>query len=108
MAPKIHTPNPGVNAEIAGVAFTKGVGESDDEHALTYFRRHGYRIDEPEAPAFPDGDPAESWKADQLRAYAAKHNVEVKGATTKAEILAAIVAARTPATPPSNPDDQQS
>ena len=57
-------------------------------------RRH-YPAREVEAePSFPDGDPADSWKVDQLKAYAAEHNVDLSGATKKADILAAIVAAK--------------
>ena len=45
-------------------------------------------------PAFPDGKPDESWKVDQLRAFAREHDVDLKGATKKADILAALAAAK--------------
>jgi hypothetical protein len=55
-------------------------------------RRH-YAVRDVE-PTFPDGEPAESWKVDELRAFARQHDVDLKGATKKAEILAAIVDAK--------------
>jgi hypothetical protein len=57
-------------------------------------RRH-YAVRDVE-PTFPDGEPAESWKVDELRAFARQHDVDLKGATKKAEILAAIVDAKQP------------
>lgn len=39
---------------------------------------------------YPDGDPTDTWKADELKAYATSHNVDLTGATTKADILTAI------------------
>ncbi|GII98383.1 hypothetical protein CLV28_0706 [Sediminihabitans luteus] len=56
-----------------------------------------------DGPAVPDGDPTETWKADQLKAYAAEHDVDLAGATKKADVLAAILAATTP---PTNPDGE--
>ena len=41
----------------------------------------------------PDGEPSESWKNAQLKAYAAEHGIDLGDASTKAEYLAAIVAA---------------
>ena len=41
-------------------------------------------------PAYPEGDPAESWTIEQLRAYANANQVELKGLTAKADILKAV------------------
>lgn len=41
----------------------------------------------------PEGDPAESWTNDQLKAYAAKHEIDLGDASKKAEYLAVIAAA---------------
>ncbi|MCH5645158.1 hypothetical protein [Gordonia sp. ABSL49_1] len=38
----------------------------------------------------PEGDPNESWKVDELKAYAAEHTIDLGDATKKADILAAI------------------
>lgn len=57
---------------------------------------------EPE-PDFPEGDPAESWKGAQLAAYAKAHDVDLAGATTKADMLKAIEAAAKAKTDGANP-----
>ena len=31
---------------VAGVDFVAGQGETDNDNALTYFRRHGYKVSE--------------------------------------------------------------
>lgn len=108
MSPKVHTPTEDVTAVIAGVAFTCGVGETDDEHALNYFRRHGYRIENEDTPTevtIPDGDPAESWKVDQLKAYAKREGITLGDAKNKPDILAALLAAKPSSTPPPPPAD---
>lgn len=45
----------------------------------------------PAPPAFPDGEPAASWKAGELKAYAAEHGVELGDATSKKDILPIIL-----------------
>lgn len=42
--PRVKTPVEGFSGVVAGVAFTDGVGETDNPTALSYFRRHGYGI----------------------------------------------------------------
>lgn len=51
---KITAPVAGFSGEVVGVAFSGGVGHSDDPWLLAYFGRHGYGI-EPD----PDDSPAE-------------------------------------------------
>jgi len=46
---------------------------------------------------FPDGEPTESWTVAQIDAYAAERGINLGGASTKAEKLAAIEAASVPA-----------
>lgn len=41
-------------------------------------------------PEFPEGDPADSWKVPQLKAYAAANGVDLGEATKKADILAVL------------------
>lgn len=48
---------------------------------------------EPDGPAYPDGEPSEDWTGKQLDAYAADKTVDLAGASTKAEKVAAIQAA---------------
>ncbi|MFD4992836.1 hypothetical protein ACFWH7_04435 [Cellulosimicrobium cellulans] len=66
-------------------------------------RRH---YPERDVAAFPDGVPDESWKVDQLRAFARARDVDLKGATKKADILAALAAAK-PDPVPFDPGDHE-
>lgn len=43
--------------------------------------------------AVPEGAPSEAWKLADLHAYAQEHDVDLNGATKKADIVAAITAA---------------
>lgn len=56
----------------------------------------------PPAPAFPEGDPASSWKAAELKAYAVEHDVDLGDATSKKDIVPILLASRVqePAQPP--------
>lgn len=45
-------------------------------------------------PPFPDGEPSETWKGEQLKAYAKANEIDLGGATTKADMVAAIAAAK--------------
>ncbi|URM86112.1 hypothetical protein SEA_BIGGITYBASS_12 [Gordonia phage BiggityBass] len=42
------------------------------------------------APEYPEGEPTTDWKFDQLKAYAAAHNVDTDGLRSKVDVLAAI------------------
>jgi hypothetical protein len=46
------------------------------------------------APASPEGDPDESWTLAHLNEYANQNNVDLGGATRKADVLDAILAAQ--------------
>ncbi|QNL30140.1 hypothetical protein SEA_MARIOKART_13 [Gordonia phage Mariokart] len=50
----------------------------------------------PEPVVLPEGEPNEDWKFDQLKAYAADHDVDTDGMRSKAEVLAAIQGAGDP------------
>ena len=43
---KIYAPNKEYTGVSATVAFAKGVGETDDEHLIEWFRDHGYEVEE--------------------------------------------------------------
>ena len=42
---KITTPVKGFTGTVVGVVFVDGVGETDDQSAITYFTRHGYGVE---------------------------------------------------------------
>lgn len=47
---------------------------------------------EDDAPRYPDGDPDDTWKNEQIKAWAADNDRDLAGATNKADMLAAIAA----------------
>lgn len=108
----VHTPVEGFTGEIVGVSFVDGVGETTDSSALAYFARHGYEIDSgaPLDPADPDGPGSaedsglEAMTVDELRQMAAEADIDLEGATRKADIIAAITAALDPDGPGSAED----
>lgn len=50
---------------------------------------------------FPEGDPSEVWKGDELKAYAEARGFDLGAAKTKAEMVAAITDATDTTTPAS-------
>ncbi|GAB3166629.1 hypothetical protein GCM10027059_25870 [Myceligenerans halotolerans] len=57
------------------------------------------RVGGPPAPDYPDGPPAKDWTGANLKAWAKDNDIDLAGATTKADMLAAITAATTQAPP---------
>jgi hypothetical protein len=51
---KITAPVSGYTGTVAGVTLANGTAETDNEAALSYFRRHGYSVEPVEEPE-PDG-----------------------------------------------------
>lgn len=93
MAPKITAPDAAFTGTISGIEFTAGVGEVDsiDDAARAVLTDHGFTIEAtPKVVEIPDGKPSEEWKADQLKAYAAKHEITLGEAKNKPEIVKAI------------------
>lgn len=106
---KISAPVKDFGGVVAGIQFKDGVGEAPGgfEH-LHYFVEHGYTVgDEPtkDAAAFPDGEPSEDWKGDQIKAYAAAKGFDLAGATNKKAMVEAIVTAKAAAEVPVTPVD---
>lgn len=103
----VHTPVAGYTGTVVGVDFKDGVGETESIHALGYFERQGYTITWPKAPDVPAGAPSKSWKADELRAFAAVRDIDLGDAKTKDEILAVLESVKDdPTTPPPSGDDE--
>lgn len=94
MVPVVRTPVEGYTGSVVGVTFVDGEGETTNDSALEYFQRQGYEVVY-DAPLFPEGVPAKAWKVDELKAYAAAHEVDLGEAKTKDEILAALTPAVT-------------
>lgn len=68
-------------------------------------RRHRKKA-EPIGPNVPKGAPSKSWKVDELRAFAAVSNIDLRDAKTKDEILAILESAKDDTTPPPSGDDE--
>lgn len=98
---EIRTPVAGFSGEVVGVVFSGGVGHTDNENALNYFRRHGYTVGAVEGE---DTVPTSlvDMTAAQLRVYAKEHGIKLAGAKKKAEILAILEA---PENPPADTGD---
>lgn len=43
---KIHTVVEGYTGIRAGVPFVNGAGETDNPHLISWFRAHGYKVEE--------------------------------------------------------------
>jgi len=97
----IKTPVEGFNGIVAGVAFTDGVGHTDDEGAIAYFERQGYEVagdvSEDIERDYPLGDPSDKWTKAELLAYAKDRGITIESdVKTKDQIWAAIQPGGTP------------
>ena len=76
----IETPVEGFTGLVAGVHFVDGKGSTDDEAALAYFDRQGYKVggvvDEDAKRNYPLGDPSDKWKKAELLAYATDKKID--------------------------------
>ena len=70
--------------------FVKGVFETNDEALASKLKDLGHTV-EGEA----DAKPLDEMKVDELKAYAAEHNIDLSGAKSKVDILKVIQEART-------------
>jgi hypothetical protein len=92
---KIYAPNKQYNGISASVAFARGVGETENPTLLTWFKEHGYEVEEPqeEMKQDPPNDPPkvpgkfDEMDVDQLKVYAAEHNIEIGNSTSVNGIL---------------------
>ena len=73
-----------------GCRYTAGEEFEIDDAGYERIANHLEVVDAVENAA---DEPIEEMKVEELKAYAAKHNIDLAGATTKADILAAIQAA---------------
>ena len=85
---RVTAPEP-INGRVVGLTFTDGVAEVQrplERPVDLYLRTHGYKV--------TGGDvPAESWRNGDIAAWATERGIDLDGAETKADMLAAIDAA---------------
>lgn len=73
-----------------GIHFAYGKAEVCEGWVLDWYKKHGYKVTEVGAEA----DPLDKMKKDELKAYAAEHNIDLTDvADKKDDIIAAIKAA---------------
>ncbi|MFB6364253.1 hypothetical protein ACFCP7_09340 [Paenibacillus elgii] len=86
---KIFSPNTQYTGLSASVMFINGVGETSDPNLLEWFRDHGYIVEEEamEEPAAFGPKPLEDMTLAELKEYAEKNQIDLKGLTKKDEIL---------------------
>lgn len=106
----IETPVEGFNGIVAGVRFVDGKGSTDDEGAIAYFERQGYKVgghvEEEIERKYPLGDPSDKWKKAELLAYAADRKIDIGDAKTVEQIWGAIKPGGTPYKGVTTPDGQ--
>jgi hypothetical protein len=90
---KIYAPNKQYTGISASVAFAKGVGETDNPTLIEWFIEHGYEVEEEDKKQDPPKEPGkfDGMDADQLKAYAAEHNIEIGNSTSVNGILKKII-----------------
>jgi hypothetical protein len=96
----IESPVEDFNGTVAGVRFVDGKGSTDDEGAIAYFDRQGYKVagvvDEDVKRDYPLGDPSDKWTVKELTAYAAERKIDLGKAKSKDEVWNAIKPGGTP------------
>lgn len=82
-----------LTGEAIGVLFVDGTASvsSLDPDVRAALADHGYQFEDvKDVVTIPEGDPEQSWKNDQLKAYAEREGIELGDATNKDGYLAAI------------------
>lgn len=83
---KIIAPNKQYNGVSATVRFINGEGETDDAHLIKWFKSKGYEVEEAQKDNTPPNQ-FEGKTLDELKAYAAEHNIDIGKATTEEGII---------------------
>ncbi len=82
---RVTAPEP-ITGRVVGLTFVDGVAETDgplERPVDLWLRTHGYTV--------TGGDvPSESWRKDDIAAYATERAIDLGGAETKSDMLAAI------------------
>lgn len=92
---KIVCPNEQYSGISASVAFTNGIGETDDRHLIDWFKSNGYEVEEPEESKEPEKTGFEEMTVEELQAYAEEKGIDLGKSTSQAGILKKILEAKT-------------
>ena len=79
---KILAPNKSYTGISAGVAFSNGVGETEDKSLIEWFYSHGYEIAKDESPTL-----LENMKKEDLVKLATELEVDFTSKNTKDELI---------------------
>lgn len=95
---KIYSPNKSYTGVSASIAFSKGIGETEDTHLIEWFKEHGYKIveetEQNQQTNIENEKPVDEMTVDELKAYAEGKNIDLTGLTKKEDILNKIKAGK--------------
>lgn len=92
---KILSPNKGYIGVSASVAFSNGVGETEDKHLIEWFKDHGYDVIEEDTQVKNVEKSIDEMTVEELVAYAAEKEIDIGKATSQSGIIEKIKAAAT-------------
>lgn len=90
---KIIAPNKSYTGVSASVAFSKGVGETEDEHLVEWFKEHGYDVIEEDTQIQTGEKSLDEMTVEELVAYAEEKGIDIGKATSQSGIIEKIKAA---------------
>lgn len=89
---KIIAPNKSYTGISASVAFAQGIGETDDEKLIAWFKEHGYQVIEEDVKAKETEKTLDDMTVEELVAYATEKGIDIGKATTQSGIIEKIKA----------------
>ena len=115
---KIIAPNNKYNGTSASVPFINGVGETDDQNLIQWFKENGYTVESVDSPSVPEATPEidpeaipetvpeaspetvpedvlelENMSVEELISFASNNGIDIGRATSKDTILKKIIEA---------------
>lgn len=91
---KIIAPNKSYTGVSASVAFSKGVGETEDEHLVEWFKEHGYDVVEEDTQVKTVEKSFDEMTVEELVAYAEEKGIDIGKASSQSGIIEKIKAAQ--------------
>ena len=88
---KIIAPNKQYTGISASVYFCNGIGETDSEDLINWFKEHGYSVVEEDIEKKDKS--IEEMSVEELISYADEHNIDIGKATSQSGIIEKIKAA---------------
>lgn len=76
----------------ASVAFSQGIGETEDKNLIVWFKEHGYQVIEEDTKAKGTEKTLDNMTVEELVAYAEEKGIDIGEATTQSGIIEKIKA----------------